>query len=168
MLKETADIEIEDTELFIIVRNQVEQEVKEMKMIMEPKLTKLEKKMKTKESPIKLSEDGSVECKECGWKGTSGNGLRYHRLSKHEGLKGGKVRCEYCDFSSSSKFYLNNHLENKHSNPDSRVPHTKQGKGFEGSRNKNMTVKMPRSCDQCEWSGNSQAGLWYHKKSKHQ
>ena len=88
-------------------------------------------------------------------------------ITPHKGLKNGKCRCEYCDFSSSSKFNLTNHLKKNHSNPESRVP-KKRGKGLEGSRKKNMTVKMPRSCDQCEWSGNSPAGLWYHKKSKHQ
>ena len=183
MIKETATTDIEDTDLFAIVRKQVEEEVKEIKKIMEPKLKKLDKKYGTekekrpaKQSPIKLSEDGSVECKECGWRGTSGNGLRYHRLSKHEGLKGGKYRCEYCDFISSSKFNVKNHLENNHSNPESRVPFLKHSKEMlqpgskqmlEGSRIKHMTTKMARSCDQCEWSGNSQAGLWYHKNRKH-
>ena len=75
----------------------------------------LEKKEAAKEN----SKDGSpndhgFKCSQCDWSVGTGNGLRYHQRTVHEGLKNGKYKCNCCEFKSTSKSYMTNHMIVEH------------------------------------------------------
>ena len=59
-------------------------------------------------------KENGFKCSQCDWIVGTGNGLRYHQRTVHEGLKNGKYKCNCCEFKSTSKSYMSNHMMTEH------------------------------------------------------
>lgn len=128
MIRDAATVPIEDGEIFEKqVAAEIELEVNKAKFQKEEigqdyphssseKLEKeeTEKKEGAKEN-LQLSEkETGFKCSQCEWVVGTGNGLRYHQRTVHEGLKNGKYKCNCCEFKSTSKSYMTNHMIVEH------------------------------------------------------
>ena len=96
----------------------------------------------------KFEENADFLCDQCEYTG-SRQALRYHKKSKHNGIK---LSCDHCDYETPQKSNLKNHRERKHPEKYS----------FSSTKEKEVIY----SCNQCEYTGSRQA-LRYHIRSLH-
>ena len=60
------------------------------------------------------AKETGFKCSRCSWVVGTGNGLRYHTRTVHEGLKSGKYKCNCCEFKSTSKSNMESHMIVEH------------------------------------------------------
>ena len=137
IIRDATTVLIEDEEIFEkLVDAEVELEVSKAKHQLQKEVTikvgdsmhieKLHKQdikkgdseKEEKENVENLKEvsekENGFKCSQCAWIVGTGNGLRYHQRSVHEGLKNGKYNCNCCKFKSTSKTYMTNHMMVEH------------------------------------------------------
>ena len=175
LVRQTNGSDLEETELFEAIRYRVELEITRLRAQMkEHKFQKDKYELKTEVQPEDKPEYNVFDCKECEWSGKTGNGLRYHRRTAHEGLKSGNYWCMYCEFKSTSAYYHHKHVQNEHpGDPSTLTPKPNYERDLQLKQYKPRKQYKTRdrqgkhACKLCEWSGNSQSGLMYHKQTIH-
>ena len=106
-------------------------------------------KVPKKESEVTLPDDDMEE-------DSSRFGLSYHKQGKHHNADYLKQRLNMIDPQKT-------HFKSAKMRLEQGWSRSKQG----WSRSKKMTIKGLKTCDKCEWSGNSQSALWYHRQKIH-